>query len=189
MFKGISNKFFGGQQVERDEPFSDIWYSAQEELNFRSTIMKSHLAIYGLEGRSQDYIDLMLKGEKTVDAKVYWKRIPPWQSISIGDMIYLKQSGGPIRGRVEVSDVNYFEVGDPQQLLILLSQIRDEIGIRSDDSFDRTFRKWSEGRYATVFWMVNPESCDPFQFHKRDRRVWVPDFEPPQDLLDSFNNA
>ncbi len=149
--------------------------------------MINHLAIYNRKRFKKDYIDLMLTGKKNVDIKLSTRRIAPYQSINKGDHIYIKESGGAVKGRIIVTKVETYQFHDSYELRNLLIDIRKPIGLDDKDHAIRIWRKKSHMKYATVFWFDNPIKLEtPIKVIKRDRRIWVSDYHPPQKLTEAF---
>ena len=67
-------------------------------------VMKIHLAVL-----YKEYLDLILEGKKTIEARFSKVKAPPFRKVSKGDKILLKESGSPVRGEALVKDVKYFE--------------------------------------------------------------------------------
>lgn len=145
-----------------------------------------HLGVYSRD-RGRDYISLMLSGNKTVDIKLYTKRIPPWQLISAGDIMYIKETSGPVVGRVLIPKVSYYEITNPEQTLGILLSIWREVGLDSEEHALNMYEKVWDRRYVTVFHLAEPVTLQkPVSIEKRDRRVWVPYYRPPLEVLLSF---
>ena len=66
--------------------------------------MNHHLAIlYPV------WIELILDGSKTIESRFSKVRCAPFGKVSTGDTVYLKVSGGPVKGHFTVADVTTFE--------------------------------------------------------------------------------
>ena len=99
-----------------------------------------HLAII-----HKPYLDAILDGSKTVEARISKVRCAPFGRVERGDTIYLKQKGGPVRALAIASGVRTYEGLSPDGLRQLRQEWNDRIGGPS--------AYWSgrEGcRYATL---------------------------------------
>jgi hypothetical protein len=96
----------------------------------------NHLAIYSTKAFGEDY--------------------------SAMDIIYLKESSGPVRGRIKVESVVDAEVKDPEEIMQFLAPRYKELGIKDEDHLL------------------------PVRVFKRDMRNWVSDYEVPEELFVAF---
>lgn len=144
--------------------------------------MNNHLAVYS-RNRSKDYIQMMFDGIKTVDIKLSNRRVAPFNAVSPGDMLYIKESSGPVVGRIQIPKVSYFEIKDPMQILDLLMEIREPVGLDDEEHATRMFEKVQDKKYVTIFELAQPEPLlHPIRVEKFDRRVWVANYSLPLEL-------
>lgn len=124
----------------------------------------THIAIF-----VGDAIENIITGKKTVEGRFSYARYIPYGAIKKGDLILLKQSGGPIIGQVEVENVLYFDNLDGEKIGKLRREYGEEMVM--NDLF------WSDkqkSRYATIVFLTHPRRyLTPLSFHKHDRRAWV----------------
>lgn len=147
----------------------------------------SHLAIYSKTIFDQDYIALMLSNSKKMGIKFSLHKTAPYQKLTSGDTIYLKESSGPVRGRVRVGIVTNLEITDPGQVMQLLSEHADEIGISDESRLMSIYYQNAAKRYLCYWEITNPEPIRlPISIHKNDRRAWVVGYEPPEEVLVEF---
>ena len=66
--------------------------------------MKYHLAIL-----TPGWIDLILDGTKTIESRFTRVRCAPFRKVHEGDSVYLKESGGLVKGMFTVAKVETFE--------------------------------------------------------------------------------
>jgi hypothetical protein len=144
------------------------------------------LAIYNKKTFNEDYILLMLTGTKAMGFKFSSRRVAPYRQMQAGDIIYLKESSGPIRGRVHVHSVHNEELTDSRQIMEFLVTNASTIGISSDTQLNRIWKKNASSYYLCWWKMVSPEICDPIYIQKNDRRAWVADYTVPEYVLASF---
>ncbi len=150
--------------------------------------MVNHLAVYRRD-RGKDYIDLMLKGIKPLDIKLSTRRIAPYNYVSAGDSMYIKESSGPVVGRLKIPWVEYHEIKDPDEILYILLDIWKPVGLDSKDHAVSMYEKVAHKKYVTIFGLSDPIILDkPVRIEKSDRRVWVPNFSPGIDLKLAFGD-
>jgi hypothetical protein len=146
----------------------------------------NHLSILNKKTFDEDYIALMLKGEKKLGIKFSARKTAPYQKLRTGDIIYLKDSSGPIRGRVRVANVHNEEFVDPSQIMEFLTIHAAELGITNDAQLKRIWQKNSSTNYLCWWHIEQPEACEPVDIQKNDRRAWVADYDVPEHVLASF---
>jgi hypothetical protein len=88
--------------------------------------------------------------------------------VSEGDVILLKQVGGPICGLVLAKRAWFYELD--KQVLAGIRKTYDST-ICADDEFWRSRRNAS---YATLIELAEPTAIPATPCDKRDRRGWVP---------------
>jgi hypothetical protein len=122
-----------------------------------------HLAIL-----NQPYLDRILEGKKTIESRFTLNRVAPYNIVQPGDVLFLKESAGNIKGIITVKDVSYFGNLLPGQAesLILLNQA----ALTVDDSF---IKRKGNSRYATLIHVGDIMTIEPLAVAKRDRRAWV----------------
>jgi predicted transcriptional regulator len=123
-----------------------------------------HLAVF-----IGDAIEKILKGEKTVEARLSLDKIIPFSKIKKGDIVYLKQSGGGVWGQVEVDNVLFYEnlngtaIGKLRKEYSFDMKVTDEFWVSKANS-----------NFATFIFLKNPvRFLAPLKNKKKDRRSWV----------------
>jgi len=53
----------------------------------------------------QPFFDMILSGDKTIESRFLMNKIVPFNKVSIGDEIYLKQTGKQVTAKAEVEKV------------------------------------------------------------------------------------
>jgi hypothetical protein len=129
----------------------------------------------------------MLSGNKKMGLKFSARRTTPYQKLASGDVIYLKESSGPVRGRVRVGKVTNIEITDPEQVMQFLSEHTDEIGINSEGQLMNIYRQNAARRYLCYWEITTHEILQyPVHIHKNDRRAWVAEYEPSEEIIVGF---
>jgi ASC-1-like (ASCH) protein len=109
----------------------------------RPAAPRVHLAI--LHGR---YIDAILLGEKTIESRLSRTRRAPFGLVRKGDVIFFKQSGGPVRARAIAKAVCTFSALTPEGVEALRDRYNAEIG--GDDTYWHVKR---DAKFATLIWL------------------------------------
>jgi hypothetical protein len=116
----------------------------------------------------EPFLQHILDGCKTVEARFSERRCAPYKQVVSGDVLLLKRAGGPVVGVCEVGHVWSYRI-DPESL----GELRREFAAAlcaPDDTF------WSEQHsacYATLLRLEKVRRILPVSWAKRDRRGWV----------------
>lgn len=131
--------------------------------------MQNHLSIL-----KPGFIDAILAGSKTIECRLSRMGIIPHRKVKAGDLLWLKESAGPIRAVAAVGEVRGFEDLTPVRIDWL--RRRFGRGIGAPAAF---WRRYGDARFATLMWLVNVCPLHPFSVRKADRRAWVVLAAPP----------
>lgn len=132
------------------------------ELCYRYTI-NGHLAVL-----NQPYLDRILDGEKTIESRFTINRVAPYKIVQPGDVLFLKESAGYVKGLISVKEVKYFEnmvPGEARDLIRL-----NQLALTVDEAF---INLKQNSRYATLIHIGEILSIEPLEITKKDRRAWV----------------
>jgi ASC-1-like (ASCH) protein len=110
----------------------------------------NHLAIL-----HQRYLDAILAGEKTVESRLSKNRCAPYECVEPGDLIYFKQSSGPVRAAATVASVEYHEDLTPAAVG-RLERVHNG-SVRGEREY---WQLKSEARYATLIWLDDVHEID-----------------------------
>ena len=142
--------------------------------------MQYHLAIL-----SPRWIELILDGSKTIGSWFTKIRCAPYGKVNKGDIIYMKESGGLVKGMFTVFEVETFDVITSVKVLDIYADYGQQIfGMRHfSEKWDEFYKSgflaealkdWDKSNYATLIHITNPIAfTKPFRFPKRDQRAWV----------------
>jgi len=131
--------------------------------------MRHHLAIL-----YRPYLEEIMCGSKRIECRLGKIGYPPHGLVGSGDLIWLKETNGPVRAVASVAAVQLFHPLTDD----LLDWVRHEFGdqIRAPAAF------WRAGVDATAATLIGFDfvcCLRPFRIVKRDRRAWVPLAGPP----------
>ena len=122
-----------------------------------------HLAIMRKSWRLTNKI---LKGEKTIESRWYKTKYPPFDRIKIGDVVYFKDSGEPVRIKAEVSDVKQFSDLIPDKVHNILKEYGDRDGIEKQ-KINKFFELFKDKKYCILIFLKNPTVIEPFKIRKK----------------------
>jgi hypothetical protein len=122
-----------------------------------------HLAVF-----VQPFLQYLLEGRKTVESRFSVHRCPPFRRVRPGDLVLIKQSGGPIVALAEVSHVWFYEM-DSNARDFIRSKFSDQLCIDDAEFWDSK----SGACYATLMQFSRIEKLDHVSCMKKDRRGWV----------------
>jgi predicted transcriptional regulator len=123
-----------------------------------------HLAVF-IKG----VIDLILAGQKTIESRFSKFQFAPYKRVKTGDEIFMKESGGKVKGRFSVGNVLFFSDLSPQKLGEIRREYGDELKVGKDFWEDK-----KGARYATLIFIKTPAPlANPLQLDKHDKRAWV----------------
>jgi ASC-1-like (ASCH) protein/NTP pyrophosphatase (non-canonical NTP hydrolase) len=123
-----------------------------------------HLAVF-----SQGVIELILAGEKTVEGRLAKFRSAPFKRVKKGDVVFMKESGGLVKGKFRVRRVIFAEN-------ITAAKMKDlrrlyERALAMPDSF---WRAKAKAKFATLIFIAAAVPLDnPLSLEKHDKRSWV----------------
>ena len=144
-----------------------------------------HIAVF-----DKETIQKIFTGRKTLEIRLSQKKVVPFEKVSAGDDVFIKESGGPVRGKFRAGKVEFFRNFDKKGLLRLKSTFGDKLAV--DSGF---WQKRMKSRFATL---ISIKSTEKFprglKMSKSDRRPWVilgkkSDPETQMQLKLDFNDS
>ena len=131
--------------------------------------MKYHLCIF-----PPGWIELILEGDKTIESRFSKVKCAPFRKVHEGDVVFMKESGGFVKGQFTVAKVQTFQDMTTWQTTDIFQRYRNEIFVSYSPRYPSLPEKWLESKYATLIHIADPVAFHtPFAFPKRDRRAWV----------------
>lgn len=131
--------------------------------------MLHHLAIL-----CPNYVDEIIAGNKTVECRLGREGHHPHGHVHAGDMVWLKDVGGPVRAVISVREVKTIRIAVKLQI--------DEIKHQWNDRILAPPEFWQNREHvniATLIMLGDLCTFKPFRIHKKDRRAWVVLAQPP----------
>ena len=123
-----------------------------------------HLAIF-----IEPFLQFILGGQKTLEARFSSRRIAPFGVVQAGDIVLLKQSGGPVRGAGLVGRVWQYASPLAGLEMFVIKHFGEALRLA-----DCTFREASQpASHVTVIEFSSVRRLPPVRLRKADRRGWV----------------
>ena len=133
--------------------------------------MKYHLAIL-----APGWTDLILDGSKTIESRFTKVRCAPFGKVHEDDVVYLKESGGLVKGMFTVAKVETFEnLTDAQICDLFYKEYREQIFSDLSASMQRPPEKWLTAKHATLIHIADPIASLKIRFpisRKDGQRGW-----------------
>ncbi len=119
------------------------------------------------------YLQPILQGSKTVECRLSQRRTIPFGLVEPGDMLWLKETSGPIRATAMVRSVQSIHPLDANTLNTLQARFSEPMQV--DPLF---FIQRRLANFATFITLADVQPLTPFGIYKQDRRAWVILSEP-----------
>ena len=98
------------------------------------------------------HLERILSGEKTIESRIGMTRRAPFGRVSVGERLYLKESGGPVRATAVVARVLCEDGLTPERV--------EELAREFTERICATPAYWEEkltARCATLLWLTRVE--------------------------------
>lgn len=130
----------------------------------------------------QPFLNFILEGTKTIESRFSITRRAPFEQVDTGDLILLKESGGPIVGSCRVSETWFYRI-EPNSW----SHIRREFAQAICAQGPQFWAAHAHTNYATLLRIEDVRAFTPINFLKKDRRGWVV-IRPSQRRAGAFSH-
>lgn len=122
-----------------------------------------HLAVF-----NEPFLSLVFSGEKKIESRFSINKISPYERVKEGDVVILKESGGPITGIFIVGEVKFFKHLDKY----LITKIENEFGELICTSYDENFWiKREKANYASLIEVSKIKKLPPSKVKKEIEAV------------------
>lgn len=138
-------------------------YSEHSPLN----IPRHHIAIF-----TPYWIDLIFSGSKTIESRFAKTRLAPFGKVKPDDVVFMKESGGPLRGVFFVKKVVFYENMDLDTISEIDTDYNEEIF--GQPYFLDHWDRWVECKHATLIWIGEPiiKFAAPLTYKSQGRSGW-----------------
>lgn len=121
-----------------------------------------HLAIMK---KSWGLTDKILSGDKKIESRWYVAKCKPWNVVKKGEVVYFKDSGGPVRIKAEVEKVLQFDDLSPKKVKEILDEYGDDDGIEKE-KVPEFFKMFKNKKYCILIFLKNVREVTPFDIDK-----------------------
>jgi hypothetical protein len=131
------------------------------------------------------YLDKILNGSKSIELRLLKSAGSPYGCVSVGDLLVLKESSGPVCAVAQVAAVKQFSNLTPEKISGLKAEYNNLI--LGDDLF---WQFKSDCKFAVLLWLKDVKTIPPVRIYKKDWRAWVV-LKKPNDfgLLDKLTSS
>ena len=139
---------------------------------------------YHLATLASGWIERIFDGSKTIESRFSETRCLPFRKVDTGDVVYMRESNGLVKGMFTVSKVETFENLTKRQVLDIKTNYAEAIlGFpRESEEWLRwrisgvlgaIWEKWLAAKQATLIHISDPIAFNaPFVFQKKIERAW-----------------
>lgn len=159
--EGLSPQQMLVQRLRAAVRGDSFWDDYLSDASYSSTGL--HLAVF-----VEPYLRYLLEGRKTVESRFSAHRIAPYQTASVGDVILLKRTGGPIVGLCRIAAVWFYRL-DPSTWASIKGRFTEAL-CAQDPMF---WHQRASASYASLMRVSDVRAIEPINHPKRDRRGWV----------------
>ena len=122
-----------------------------------------HIAIL-----KQPFFDMVLSGEKTIESRWSMNKIAPFNKVSVGDDILLKETGKDVTATAKVKDVKYYEF-TPEKVEKIRIKYGKQIGTDKFEDWQLTLQK----KYCTLIWLDSVKEINPIKVQRSNGAGWI----------------
>ena len=122
-----------------------------------------HIAIL-----KQPFFDMVLSGEKTIESRWSMHKVAPYNKVSVGDKILLKETGKDVTATAIAKKVQYYEL-TPQLVEEINQKYGKEIGTSKFKDWQATLQK----KYCTLIWLGDVKKVDPIKVKRSNGAGWL----------------
>ena len=115
--------------------------------------------------KSWGLTDKILDGQKKIESRWYSVKCKPWDNIKKGEIVYFKDSGGPVRIKAVVNKVMQFAGLTPKKVRGILDRYSRDDGIEKKRA-PEFFERFKDKKYCILAFLKNPEEIKPFKIDK-----------------------
>ena len=126
------------------------------------------MANYHLVILKKPYLEAILDGRKRVESRFSKTRRYAIGRVLTGDILFLKQSSGPVCGMATVEAVKNFENLTLGQITKIKEQYNDYV-----QGTEEYWRSKADCKFGFLIWLKDVRVIEPVRIHKKDWRAWV----------------
>ncbi len=130
------------------------------------SILLSEMEHVAIMTPTWNMIPKILEGAKTIESRWFMNKSKPWDIVQKGDIIYFKNTGGPVILKATVTNVEQYICNSPEEIQKLLNTYYIPDGIEESD-ISNFFERFKNKRYAIFIHITNPQIVEPFKINKK----------------------
>ena len=115
--------------------------------------------------KSWGLTDKILEGKKKIESRWYSVKCKPWDNIKKGEIVYFKDSGGPVRIKAVVNKVMQFADLTPKKVKEILDVYGRDDGI-TQAKIPEFFERFKNKKYCILIFLKNPQEIKSFEIDK-----------------------
>ena len=115
--------------------------------------------------KSWGLTDKILDGQKKIESRWYSVKCKPWDNIKKGEIVYFKDSGGPVRIKAVVNKVMQFADLTPKKVKEILDVYGRDDGI-TQAKIPEFFERFKNKKYCILIFLKNPQEIKSFEIDK-----------------------
>jgi len=126
------------------------------------------MANYHLVILKKPYLDAILEGRKQIESRFTKTKPPAFGQVSVGDILFLKLSSGPVCATATVIEVKNFKNLTPGQIIEIKQRYNHYI--KGSDEY------WNSKmgcKFGFLVWLMDIKPIKPVRIRKKDWRAWV----------------
>jgi ASC-1-like (ASCH) protein len=108
----------------------------------------------------------VLKGTKTIESRWYLHKYAPWGRITVGDTIFFKNSGEPVKLQATVGKILSFDNLTPNMVYKILLTYSKEDGIEEKE-IPVFYERFKDKKYCLLIFLKSVEKIEPFDINKK----------------------
>ena len=115
----------------------------------------------------QPFFDMVLSGEKTIESRWSMNKVAPFGKVSVGDVIWLKETGKDVTATAKVDRVEYY-VLTPELVETIRVKYGKAIGTNRFEDWESTLHK----KYCTLIWLKDVKKIKPIKVKRSNGAGW-----------------
>ena len=115
--------------------------------------------------KSWGLTDKILDGQKKIESRWYSVKCKPWDNIKKGEIVYFKDSGGPVRIKAVVNKVMQFADLTPKKVKEILDVYGRDDGL-TQVKIPEFFERFKNKKYCILIFLKNPQEIKSFEIDK-----------------------
>ena len=123
---------------------------------------------YHLVILKKPYLQAILDGRKPVESRFWKTRRYAFGRVLPGDILFLKQSSGPVCGVATVEAVKNFENLTPEKITAIKRRYNHLVG-----GNDEHWQQRADCKFGLLVWLKDVRVIEPVRIKKKDWRAWV----------------